>query len=131
MSRDIRVIPSAALTMTTIALVAFVVQQPVAAMWAAVVALILAVAGLFTLAAEAVALRRVDDDKDRRMEDLEATIAELDQENARLHAELTDLQVGRHLRVVRDVPVADGDFPVHTTFDDDDLTVLMRATEEQ
>jgi len=106
MSRDIRVIPSAALTMTTIALVAFVVQQPVAAMWAAVVALILAVAGLFTLAAEAVALRRVDDDKDRRMEDLEATIAELDQENAQLHAELTDLQVGRHLRVVP--PARDG-----------------------
>lgn len=28
------------------------------------------------------------------------------------------------------LPVADGDFPVHTAIDDDDLTALMRATEE-
>jgi hypothetical protein len=29
-----------------------------------------------------------------------------------------------------DLPVADGHFPVHTDLDDDDLTALMRATEE-
>lgn len=29
------------------------------------------------------------------------------------------------------VPVADGDFPIHTAVDDDELTAVMRATEDE
>ena len=53
---DIRLLPSAALTVAAIALVAFVVQHHRAAMWAVVVALVLAVGGLFTLVKESIDL---------------------------------------------------------------------------
>jgi len=83
--RDVRVIPTAALTAASIALVAFVVQYTQAAMWAAVAALVLAVLGLFTLSMEAVDLRAKLADADRRAEDLE-------DEAVRLHLELTEAQ---------------------------------------
>ena len=83
---DIRIIPSAALTVTALALAAFVVQQPRAAMWAAVVALILAVLGLFTQAVESVRLREGLADKDEH-------IAELEDEATRLHVLVTELQI--------------------------------------
>lgn len=54
---DIRLLPSVALTVTAVALLAFVTMHPRAAMWACVVALVLAVGGLFTLAKEALDLR--------------------------------------------------------------------------
>jgi len=43
---------------------------------------------------------RLTREHDAELAARDATIAELDQENARLHAELTAAQVGRHLRVV-------------------------------
>ena len=43
---------------------------------------------------------RLTREHDAELAARDALVAELDQENARLHAELTDLQVGRHLRVV-------------------------------
>lgn len=42
-----------------------------------------------------------------------------------------ELEARPRLRVVPDPPIADGYFPVHTEIEDDDLTALMRATEEK
>lgn len=90
--RDIRLIPTAALTATTIALIAFVTLHPHAALWAVVVALVLAVAGLFTLAAESVGLRAQLDDADRRAEDLEDQLTHADDIIRVLSADLVEAQ---------------------------------------
>lgn len=82
---DIRIVPTLALTVTVIALLAFTLQFPTAALWAVVVALVLAVGGLFTLAAEAVGLRQELEDAERHVEALEA-------EAQLLHLELTETQ---------------------------------------
>jgi len=71
---DIRLAPTAALTASVVALVLWAVQNPHAAMWAVVVALVLAVGGLFTQAIEAVRLREDLADADRRVEALEADL---------------------------------------------------------
>jgi hypothetical protein len=67
---DIRILPSAALTATLIALVAWAVQHQRAAMWAVVVALVLAVAALFTVAIEAGREKARADDAERLAGDL-------------------------------------------------------------
>jgi hypothetical protein len=72
---DIRLLPSAALTVTAVALLAFVVQYHRAAMWACVVALVLAVAALFTVAIEAGREKARADDAERRAGDLAAKLA--------------------------------------------------------
>jgi len=71
---DIRLVPTAALTASVVALVLWAVQNPHAAMWAVVVALGLAVGGLFTLAKESLDLRADLADADRRVEALEADL---------------------------------------------------------
>jgi hypothetical protein len=76
---DIRLVPTAALTITAIALLAFVLQYPTAALWAVVVALVLAVLGLFTLAKESIDLRAEGDDKDRHIEALEDAVIDRDE----------------------------------------------------
>jgi hypothetical protein len=73
-----------------------------------IAAAVILIAGLFAVIVERTNERddaraesaRLTREHDAEMAARDALVAELDQENARLHAELTDLQVGRHLRVV-------------------------------
>jgi len=92
------------------------------------------VCGLFTLTSEAMGLREQRDEAREDVADLTAALAEAT-------ATLADARVVIPLRPrgipvqrggAHDAPpVADGVFPIHTAVDDDDLTALMRATEEK
>lgn len=110
--RDLRVIPTAALTATAIALLAFVSMFPRAAMWAGVVALGLAICGLFTLAKETVDLRADLADAERKAEVLTDALMAADQENAILSGRLEDVAEVPRLYAVP-LPVADEVTPIH------------------
>jgi hypothetical protein len=145
-----RVVPLLALIATTAALVAFVIQYPTAAVWALVVALVLALAGMVTLVAEANAERAESDARHTANEILCAELAVADEIIRRLHGDLLAAQLlasdareelaaapapviplpVRREASPYDWPVADGHFPVHTEVNDDDIEALMRATEE-
>lgn len=145
-----RVVPLLAFLATFAALAAFVVQHPTAAVWALVVALVLALAAMVTLVVEINAERAESDARHAANELLCSELACSDQIIRRLQSDLLAAQMlasdAREelaaapapvipLPVVReaspyDWPVADGHFPVHTEVNDDDIEALMRATEE-
>jgi hypothetical protein len=119
LTADTRVVPLAAGLATTTALVAFVVQHPTAAVWAVVVALVLALAAMVALVKEANDWRAEYDAAHAANELLCEELACSDQiihalQNDRLAADLAayDAAVtepvpfvpadGPHLRVVRD-----------------------------
>jgi hypothetical protein len=88
-----RVVPLLALLATTAALVAFVIQHPTAAVWALVVALVLALAGMVTLVAEANAERATSDARHTANEILCAELAVADEIIRRLHGDLLAAQL--------------------------------------
>ena len=90
---DLRLVPTAALTASAVALIVFVLQFPTAAMWAAVVALVLSVLGLFTLAMEAMDLRRELYDADQKNAALEAECDEHAAVSASLAQQLAESQI--------------------------------------
>lgn len=110
---ECRIVPTLALTATVVALLAFVLQHREAAVWAVVVALVLAVCGLGTLAAETIGLRADRDDADRRNEHLEA-------ECQRLHLQLTEAQLaaGVTSRALRVVPTQRSDSWLEAVMDE-------------
>lgn len=138
-----RVVPLLAYLATFAALAAFVVQHPTAAVWALVVALVLALAAMVTLVVEINAERAESDARHAANELLCSELACSDQIIRRLQSDLLAAQMAASdaenvipLPVVReaspyDWPVADGHFPVHTEVNDDDIEALMRATEEK
>lgn len=138
-----RVVPLLAYLATFAALAAFVVQHPTAAVWALVVALVLALAAMVTLVVEINAERAESDARHAANELLCSELACSDQIIRRLQSDLLAAQMAASdaenvipLPVVReaspyDWPVADGHFPVHTEIHDDDIEALMRATEEK
>jgi hypothetical protein len=106
-------------------------QETSAFWWLVAVAAFLVTVGSLTAAkrrsAENIDLRLDNADKDGRIAELEALLGQAQTVPVPLLRIVPSQRDGEHDRL----PVADGAFPVHTAIEDDELTALMRATEEK